>query len=92
MTATLAAVSDASWPGGYVTIALVVLLAAGPPLFASARKVRNTAMWPFLVGAGAAVVFSIAAGLARGGVEHAWLPFFPWLLVPVASPLLKRLR
>ena len=28
MTATLAAVSNASWPGGYVTIALVVLLAA----------------------------------------------------------------
>lgn len=28
MTATLAVVSNASWPGGYVTIALVVLLAA----------------------------------------------------------------
>jgi hypothetical protein len=28
MTATLAAVSNASWPGGYLTIGLVVLLAA----------------------------------------------------------------
>ena len=28
MTATLAAVANASWPGGYVTIGLVVLLAA----------------------------------------------------------------
>jgi hypothetical protein len=65
---------------------VVVLLAAGPPLFASARKVRNTAMWPFLAGAGAAVMFSIAAGLARGGVEHAWLPFFPWLTVAAIAP------
>jgi hypothetical protein len=28
MTATLAAVNNASWPGGYLTIGLVVLLAA----------------------------------------------------------------
>ncbi|MER7005545.1 hypothetical protein ABT297_21210 [Dactylosporangium sp. NPDC000555] len=65
---------------------VVLLLAAGPPLVASARKVRRTAMWPFLVGAGAAVVFSIAAGLTRGGVEHAWLPFFPWLTVAAVAP------
>ncbi|MEV8512517.1 hypothetical protein [Dactylosporangium sp. NPDC051484] len=65
---------------------VVLLLAAGPPLVASARKIRRTAMWPFLVGAGAAVVFSIAAGLARGGVEHAWLPFFPWLTVAAVAP------
>ncbi|GAA4246183.1 membrane protein [Dactylosporangium darangshiense] len=65
---------------------VVLLLAAGPPLYASARKVRNTAMWPFLAGAGAAVVFTILAGLARGGVEHAWLPFFPWLTVAAVAP------
>ncbi|GAA0723427.1 hypothetical protein Drose_09675 [Dactylosporangium roseum] len=64
---------------------VVLLLATGPALYASARKVRNTAAWPFLVGAGAAVVFSIAAGLARGGVEHAWLPFFPWLTVAAVA-------
>ncbi|MDI1465730.1 hypothetical protein QEZ54_32635 [Catellatospora sp. KI3] len=76
-----------------------LLLAAGPALYASLRKVRNTPGWPFLVGAGAAVLFSIGAGLARGGIEHAWLPYFPWLTLaavaperpggePVASPLL----
>ncbi|WP_432836859.1 hypothetical protein [Dactylosporangium sp. CA-092794] len=65
---------------------VALLLAAGPPIFASARKVRNTAMWPFLVGAGAAIVFSIVAGLARGGAEHAWLPFFPWLTVAAVAP------
>jgi hypothetical protein len=75
------------------------LLAVGPPLYASMRKLRNTPGWPFLLGAGVAVLFSIAAGLARGGIEHAWLPFFPWLTVaaiapeeqggpPVASPVL----
>ena len=65
---------------------VALMLAAGPALFASARKMRNTPAWPFLVGAGAAVVFSIAAGLARGGVEHAWLPFFPWLTVAAVAP------
>jgi hypothetical protein len=65
---------------------VVLLLATGPAIVASARKLRNTAAWPFLVGAGAAVVFSIAAGLARGGVEHAWLPFFPWLTVAAVAP------
>jgi hypothetical protein len=85
------------WWSGISLVAL--LLAVGPPLFASLRKVRNTPAWPFLVGAGVAVLFSVLAGLARGGVEHGWLPFFPWLTVaavaperqagsPVAAPLL----
>jgi hypothetical protein len=65
---------------------VVLLLAAGPPLMASLRKLRNTPGWPFLVGAGAAVAFSLVAGLARGGVEHAWLPFFPWLTVAAVAP------
>jgi hypothetical protein len=65
---------------------VVLLLATGPPLLASMRKLRNTPGWPFLVGAGAAVAFSLAAGLARGGVEHAWLPFFPWLTVAAVAP------
>jgi len=88
---------SALWWSGISLVAL--LLAAGPPLFASGRKIRNTAAWPFLAGAGAAVTFSIVTGLARGGVEHAWLAFFPWLTVaavaperqagpPVAAPLL----
>jgi len=34
----------------------------------------------------AAVLFSVFAGLARGGVEHAWLPFFPWLTLAAVAP------
>jgi methylthioxylose transferase len=75
---------SALWWGVLSVVAL--MLAAGPALFASARKIRNTPAWPFLVGAGAAVLFSIVAGLARGGVEHAWLPFFPWLTVAAVAP------
>jgi len=68
-------------------ISLVVLLvAAGPPLYASIRKLRNTPGWPFLVGAATAVLVSVLAGIARGGVEHAWLPFFPWLTVAAVAP------
>jgi len=63
-----------------------LLLAVGPPLYASLRKVRNTPGWPFMMGAASAVLFSIGAGLARGGIEHAWLPFFPWLTVAAIAP------
>lgn len=71
----------------WLGISLVaLLLAVGPALVSSVRKMRNTPGWPFLVGAGAAVLFSLAAGLARGGVEHAWLAFFPWLTVGVVAP------
>jgi hypothetical protein len=72
------------WWSGISVVAL--LLAAGPPLFASVRKYRNTPAWPFLFGSGLAVLFSVLAGLARGGVEHAWLPFFPWLTVAAVAP------
>jgi hypothetical protein len=75
---------SAVWWGG---ISLVVLiLAAGPPLIRSARRYRNTPGWPFLVGAGVAVAFSVLFGLARGGAEAAWLPFFPWLTVAAVAP------
>src|SRR6266545_3002630 len=71
----------------WTAISLVVLLlVAGPPLFASLRKLRNTPGWPFLVGAAVAVIASILAGIARGGAEHAWLPFFPWLTVAAVAP------
>ena len=65
---------------------VVLLLTAGPPLVASVRKLRNTPGWPFLVGAATAVLASVLAGIARGGVEHAWLPFFPWLTVAAVAP------
>jgi hypothetical protein len=68
-------------------ISLVALiLACGPPLVRSARRLRNTPGWPFLVGAGVAVAFSVLFGLARGGAEAAWLPFFPWLTVAAVAP------
>lgn len=66
--------------------AVALLLAAGPAIVSSLRKVRNTPGWPFLVGAGAAVLFTVLAGLARGGVEHAWLAFLPWLTVAAVAP------
>jgi len=65
---------------------VVLLLAAGPPLVRSLRRLRNTPGWPFLVGAGVAVAFSLLAGLARGGAEAAWLPFVPWLTVAAVAP------
>jgi hypothetical protein len=75
---------SAIWWAVLSVVALVV--ATGPAIVASARKMRNTPAWPFLVGAGSAVLFSIIAGQARGGVEHAWLPFFPWLTVAAVAP------
>jgi hypothetical protein len=75
---------SALWWGALSVVAL--LLACGPVLVASLRKMRNTPGWPFLVGAGCAVVFSVLAGLARGGVEHAWLAYFPWLTVGAVAP------
>jgi hypothetical protein len=75
---------SAVWWGGISVV--VLLLAAGPPLVRSLRRLRNTPGWPFLVGAGVAVAFSVLAGLARGGAEAAWLPFFPWLTVAAVAP------
>lgn len=75
---------SALWWSGISLV--VLLLAAGPALVASVRKLRNTPGWPFLIGALVAILFSVFAGFARGGVEHAWLPFFPWLLVAATAP------
>jgi hypothetical protein len=75
---------SAVWWAG---ISLVVLIiAAGPAIVASARKIRNTPAWPFLVGSAIAVLFSIVTAQARGGAEAAWLPFFPWLTVAAVAP------
>ena len=65
---------------------VVLLLATGPALYASLRKAANTPGWPFLVGAGFGVVFTVVAGLARGGGELAWLAFFPWLTIAATAP------
>ncbi|GIF72712.1 hypothetical protein [Asanoa siamensis] len=65
---------------------VVLLLAAGPALYASLRKSRNTPGWPFLVAAGIAVLFTLVTGLARGGAETNWLPYFPWLTMAAIAP------
>lgn len=64
----------------------VLLLAGGPALVASARKLRLTPAWPYLVGGGLGVAWAIVAGLARGEAERSWLPFFGWLLVAAVAP------
>jgi hypothetical protein len=75
---------SALWWSAISVVAL--LLATGPAIYASLRKLRNTPGWPFLVGAACAVLFSVLAGLARGGVENAWLAYFPWLTVAAVAP------
>lgn len=75
---------SALWWSAISVVAL--LLATGPALVAGVRKLRNTPGWPFLAGSAGAVLFTILAGLARGGVEHAWLAFFPWLTVAAVAP------
>lgn len=71
---------------------VILLIACGPAGVAALRKIRRTPGWPFLVGAGFAVGFAVASGLARGEVERSWLPFFPWLLVPVVAPERRHFR
>ncbi|HEX6871462.1 MAG TPA: hypothetical protein VF163_10230 [Micromonosporaceae bacterium] len=75
---------SALWWSGISLV--VLLLAAGPALVRSLRRMRNTPGWPFLVGSAVAVAFSVLFGLARGGAEAAWLPFFPWLTVAAVAP------
>jgi methylthioxylose transferase len=70
---------------GFLALATLVI-ACGPALVASARKLRMTPAWPVLVGAGAGIGFAVLAGLARGETERSWLPFFPWLLVAAVAP------
>jgi len=65
---------------------LAVCLCCGPALARAARRISMTPGWPFLVGAGAAAVFALLAGLAGGGVQTSWLPLFGWLVVPALAP------
>ena len=74
-----------SWLLWAVLDLVVLTIACGPHVVTAARRIRRTPGWPFLVGAGIGVGFAIGSGLARGEVERSWLPFFPWLLVPVTG-------
>jgi hypothetical protein len=75
-----------AWALWAVLDLLLLLIACGPSILRAVQRVRLTPGWPFLVGAGLAVVFAIVSGLSRGEVERSWLPFFPWLLVPAVAP------
>jgi hypothetical protein len=65
---------------------VVLLLAGGPAVVASARKLRLTPAWPYLVGGALGVAGATVTGLARGEMERSWLPFFCWLMVGAVAP------
>lgn len=75
-----------SWLVWALLDVFLLAIACGPAVAASARKIRRTPGWPFVVGAGLAVAFAIGSGLSRGEVERSFLPFFPWLLVAAVAP------
>jgi hypothetical protein len=64
---------------------VVLVIACGPHVVTAAHRIRRTPGWPFVAGAAIGVGFAIGSGLSRGEVERSWLPFFPWLLVPVTG-------
>jgi len=70
-----------------VLAVLLVALCCGPAIIASLRKILKTPGWPFMLGATLGIATSILLGLARGGMEWAWLPYFPWLLVAAVAPV-----
>ncbi len=65
---------------------LLLLIACGPAIIRALRRIHLTPGWPFVVGAGLAVVFAILSGLSRGEVERSWLAFYPFLLIPAVAP------
>ncbi|HVU74882.1 MAG TPA: hypothetical protein VHE83_18105 [Mycobacteriales bacterium] len=78
-----------SWPLWVVLDLVLLLIITGPAVIAATRGTSRTPGWPFLVGSGAAMVFALVAGLARGEVERSWIPYAMWLLVPAVAPLVR---
>jgi hypothetical protein len=68
---------------------VLLLIACGPAIIRAFRRLHLTPGWPFVVGAGLAVVFAILSGLSRGEVERSWLAFFPFLLIPAVAPQVR---
>ena len=68
---------------------LLLLIAAGPAIIRALRRLHLTPGWPFVVGAGLAVIFAILSGLSRGEVERSWLAFYPFLLIPAVAPAIR---
>lgn len=84
--------SQRSWLlWGFLDV-VILLIACGPAVIITMQRLRLTPGWPFLAGAGAAVIFAIGSGLARGEVERSWLPFYPWLLTAAVAPLVRPTR
>lgn len=65
---------------------LLLLIACGPAIIRALSRLHLTPGWPFVVGAGLAVIFAILSGLSRGEVERSWLAFYPFLLIPAVAP------
>jgi len=85
-TADLAAALADSGSTGYAerlaAAVVALLLLGGPALVASARSMRNTPGWPFLVAGSVGVLGAVVAGLLADRTSPAaWLPVLPWLLV-----------
>jgi hypothetical protein len=68
---------------------VLLLIACGPTIVRAFRRLHLTPGWPFVVGAGLAVIFAILSGLSRGEVERSWLAFYPFLLIPAVAPAVR---
>jgi hypothetical protein len=71
---------------------VLLLIACGPAIIRAFRRLHLTPGWPFVVGAGLAVIFAILSGLSRGEVERSWLAFYPFLLIPAVAPTVRPTR
>ena len=68
---------------------VLLLIACGPAIIRAFLRLHLTPGWPFVVGAGLAVIFAILSGLSRGEVERSWLAFYPFLLIPAVAPAVR---
>ncbi len=78
-----------SWSLWALLDLVLLLIACGPAIIRAVRRLHLTPGWPFVVGAGLAVIFAILSGLSRGEVERSWLAFYPFLLIPAVAPAVR---
>lgn len=87
LAAALGGAGGTRYAEGLAAAAVTLLLLGGPALVASARSMRNTPGWPFLVAGSVGVLGAVGAGLLAERVfVVAWLPVVPWLLVAAVAP------